>query len=50
MGGHVSHMGEMRNAYKVLVRKPNGKIILEQVLDTDQWQAHVNTVMNLWVP
>jgi hypothetical protein len=23
--GHVEHMGEMRNAYKILVRKPEGK-------------------------
>jgi hypothetical protein len=23
--GHVAYMGEMRNAYKVLVRKPEGK-------------------------
>jgi hypothetical protein len=23
--GHVVHMGEMRNAYKILVRKPEGK-------------------------
>jgi len=25
MGGHVARMGNMRNAYKVLVRKPGGK-------------------------
>jgi len=25
MGGHVAHMGEMRNAYKILVRKTEGK-------------------------
>jgi hypothetical protein len=23
--GHVAHMGEMRNAYRILVRKPEGK-------------------------
>jgi hypothetical protein len=23
--GHVAHMGEMRNSYKILVRKPAGK-------------------------
>jgi hypothetical protein len=23
--GHVTHMGEMRNAYKILVGKPEGK-------------------------
>jgi hypothetical protein len=25
MGGHVACMGEMRNAYKILVGKPEGK-------------------------
>jgi hypothetical protein len=41
---HISHMGEMRNAYKILVRKPEGKrlheylgvnqkIILEKILE-----------------
>jgi hypothetical protein len=25
MAGHVAHMGEMRNVYKILVRKPGGK-------------------------
>ena len=24
--GHVAHTGEKRNVYRVLVRKPNGKI------------------------
>jgi len=23
--GHVAHRGEMRNAYRILVRKPDGK-------------------------
>jgi len=23
--GHVTHMGKMRNVYKILVRKPEGK-------------------------
>jgi hypothetical protein len=23
--GHVAHMGEMKNAYKIVVGKPNGK-------------------------
>jgi hypothetical protein len=23
--GHVAHMGNLRNAYKILVRKPEGK-------------------------
>jgi hypothetical protein len=25
MGGHVERTGEMRNAYNILVRKPEGK-------------------------
>jgi hypothetical protein len=32
--GHVECMGEMRNAYKILVRKPEWKNHLED-LDTD---------------
>jgi hypothetical protein len=28
--GHVAHMGEMRNAYKILVRKPEGKRLLKR--------------------
>jgi len=23
--GHIDHMGELRSAYKILVRKPEGK-------------------------
>jgi hypothetical protein len=68
--------GEMRNAYKVLVRKSEGKRPLGRprykwgndvrmdlreigwegvdwmhlAQDRDQWQALVNTVMNLHVP
>jgi hypothetical protein len=26
--GHVMHMGEMRNTYKILVKKPEGKKLL----------------------
>jgi hypothetical protein len=59
-------MGETRNAYKILVRKPEGKrplgrprrrwvdnikIDLREIgWDRDQWRALVNTVMNLRVP
>jgi len=69
-------VGDVRNSYKILVRKPEGKIPLRQhrhkwednvridlgetgwedvdwfhlAQDRDQWQAPVNTVMNLWVP
>jgi len=30
--GHVGCMGEMRNAYKILVGKPEGKTVLEWIL------------------
>jgi hypothetical protein len=58
-------MGEMRNAYKMLVGKPEGKrnikmgqreVELEDVdwiglaQDRDRWLALVKTVMNLRVP
>jgi hypothetical protein len=33
MVGHGVCMGEMRNAYKILVRKPEGRIILECSMD-----------------
>jgi hypothetical protein len=29
--GHVAHMGEMRNACKILVRKPEGRYHLEDL-------------------
>jgi hypothetical protein len=62
--GHVAHMGGMRNAYNILLRKPGGKGSLEADLreigqegvdqihlfqNRDQWRALVYTVMNLWV-
>jgi hypothetical protein len=27
-GGHVANMGKMRNSYNILVRKPEGKMLL----------------------
>jgi hypothetical protein len=61
--GNVAQIGEKRNAYRILVGKPEGKnhyedldvggsIILRWILkrqDRDQWIALVNTVMNLKV-
>jgi hypothetical protein len=60
--GHVAQMGEKRNAYSILVGKPEGKRPLERPrhkmglreIGWDgmdwQWRALVNTVMNLRVP
>jgi hypothetical protein len=68
-------VGEKRNAYRILMGKPEGKRPLgrstrrwvdnikmdlreigwdgmdwiDLAHDRDQWRAHVNTVMNIWV-
>jgi hypothetical protein len=52
--GHVAHIRDMRNAYKILVGKPEGKRPLRKCgLDAsgsrDQWRV-VNTIMNVRVP
>jgi hypothetical protein len=74
--GHITHMGEGRGVYRVLVGRPEGKrplgrprhrwvdnikVDLREIgigwanwiwlaEDRVQWQAFVNTIMNLWVP
>jgi hypothetical protein len=54
--GHVARLGETRNAYRILVGKPEGKIgwngmgWIKLARDRDQWRALANTVMNLVVP
>jgi len=57
--GRVARMGEIRNAYEILVENPEGKrslrrprrrwednirMYLHQAQDKDQWRAVVNTV------
>jgi hypothetical protein len=52
--GHVARMGEKRNAYGILVGKPEGKRPLgrprRQAQDGDQWRTLVNIVMKFRVP
>jgi hypothetical protein len=64
--GHVARMGEKRNAYRILMGKPEGrrqfgrrrrrwvdniKMHLSEIgWDRVQWRALVNAVMNLWIP
>jgi hypothetical protein len=45
--GHVAHMGERRNLYRVLVGKPKGKRPLER--PRHRWDGLLNAVMNLRV-
>ena len=64
--GHVARMEQSRNAYRVLVGKPEGKRPLgrpsrrwegcdpgewiDLAEDRDQWRTYVRAVMNLRVP
>jgi hypothetical protein len=61
IGRACSMMGEMRNAYNILVgnpecQRPLGRPTHRWILGNwnggirDQWQALVNTIMNLQVP
>jgi hypothetical protein len=63
--GHVARMWAKRNAYRILVGKPEGKRLLgrprhreigwddmdwiDMAQDRDQWRALVNMVLNLLV-
>jgi hypothetical protein len=42
--GHVAHMGEMKNTYKILVRKPEGKT--SQGRPRHRWEDNIR--LNLW--
>jgi hypothetical protein len=38
---HVAHMGQMKNAYKILVRKPEGKRLLKR--PRHRWEDNIRT-------
>jgi hypothetical protein len=46
---HVARMGQMRNAYKILVGRWEGVDRMHLAQERDQWRALVNTVMILRV-
>jgi hypothetical protein len=41
--GHAAHMAEMRNAYKILVGKPGGKIPLGR--PNHRWEDNIRMVL-----
>jgi hypothetical protein len=59
MGRSCSTNGEGKNAYRILVGKPERPLgrprrrwvdWIDLAQDRDQWMALMNTVMNLWAP
>ena len=57
---HVESMGENRNVYKILARKPEEERRLRRLgrlghwinmaQNTDKWRAVLNALMNLRIP
>jgi hypothetical protein len=43
---HVAHMGEMRNAYKIVVGKPEGRYLL--VRSTHKWWDNIKWILRKW--
>jgi hypothetical protein len=41
--GHVTYMGEMRNAYKISARKPKGKTSLGRL--KHQWEDNIKLIL-----
>jgi hypothetical protein len=57
MGGHVEHMGDKRNAHKMLVGKPEGKIPLgrprrrwDDNIKIDLWEIDLEVVDWIYLP
>jgi hypothetical protein len=48
MGGHLASIKETRNAYKILIERPEGKRPLRK--SRRRWWALVNTVLKYRVP
>jgi hypothetical protein len=44
--GHVAHMGEKRNTYRILVGKPEGKRPLER--SRRRWRDNINWNLERW--
>jgi hypothetical protein len=45
--GHVAHIGEMRNAYKISVRRPEGRDhLLKLGID---WRIILKLILEKWV-
>jgi len=46
--GQVAGMGKRRGVYRVLVGKPEGKILLHPLLVTRSWKSRAIPLSTLW--
>jgi hypothetical protein len=44
---HIAYMGEFRNAYKILVRKPEAKRLLRR--PRHRWEDYIRWILGKWV-